>query len=212
MKIAAVKKNRMNAGDRKKQILLCATRLFGKYGYSQTQISDIQLLAKVSRGTIYQYFKNKDDIFEAVLEDLYSEWKKVLAVVPSRDSEEYTNGKKFFKHQMKITFKFFIDNPDYCSILMNIGLGVNESFDRVLRKLDRQMVGFIVNYIQSGVKLGRLRPDLDTELVSNILGGSTTRVLFYYVIPRGSHPDYDLDLITERFVDYISNGIFIKGK
>ena len=198
----------MDAELRKKQILDCALHLFGKNGYYQTQISDILQAANVSRGTIYQYFKNKDDIFGAILEILYADWKKILSDLPPSDSEEFRNGKKFFIHQIKITLKFFIDNPDYCSILLNIGLGVNENFDRILRRLDRQMVELIVNYISSGIKLGRIKPGLNMELISNMIGGSTMRVIYYYVVPKKDEPDFNLDLLTEQFVDTLSYGIF----
>ena len=59
--------SKMDSEQRKKQILQCAKKLFAAKGYYQTQISDIQNAAGVARGTIYQYFKNKDDIFLTLL-------------------------------------------------------------------------------------------------------------------------------------------------
>jgi len=201
---------RMDAGLRKKQIIDCATHLFGKNGYSQTQISDILQAVGVSRGTIYQYFNNKDDIFAAVLENLYSDWKKVLSEFLPSDSDEYKDGKKFFTYQITITIKFFIDNPDYCNILLNIGLGVNEKYDAMFRRLDKQMVEFVFRYIKSGIKLGRIRSGIDLELMSNIIGGSLMRVIYYYIVPQKDQPGFDLHLLAERFVDYMSYGIFME--
>lgn len=207
-----VKIKRMNAEKRKKQLLDCATRLFGKMGYHQTQISDILHAANVSRGTFYQYFKNKDDIFATILENLYADWRKVLFFNPTADSEEYKGGRMFFIHQIKITLKFFMDHPDYCTILLNIGLGVNTNFDTILRRLDKQMVEFIYSYLSSGIKLERIKPEINMELTSNIIGGSVMRMLFYYGVPRNNVQEYDLDVLTEWFVDYISYGIFINDK
>lgn len=210
--VKQTKVKRMIAEQRRKQILDCATQLFGNMGYHQTQISDILQAANVSRGTIYQYFKNKDDIFAAILENLYGDWQKALSYSPAADSMEYNDGKMFFIHQIKITLEFFIDHPDYCTILLNIGLGVNTNFDKILRRLDKQMVVFIYSYIETGIKLGRIKPGINMELTSNIIGGSVMRMIYYYGVPQKNKPDYDLDLLTEWFVDYISYGIFNTDK
>ncbi len=69
----------MDSEQRKKQILECAKKLFAKKGYYQTQISDIQHEAGVARGTIYQYFKNKDDIFKTLLENLHTQMRDIIS-------------------------------------------------------------------------------------------------------------------------------------
>jgi AcrR family transcriptional regulator len=73
---------RMDADQRKRQILECAKKLFAQKGYYQTQISDIQQAAGVARGTIYQYFKNKDDIFMTILENLHLEMRDIISPNP----------------------------------------------------------------------------------------------------------------------------------
>lgn len=54
----------MRSEEKKKKILNCAKRLFSKNGFYKTQISDIAKAAKIARGTIYQYFENKDIIHD----------------------------------------------------------------------------------------------------------------------------------------------------
>ena len=49
-------------------ILKVAQNLFARYGLKKTTVDEIARDARVSKGTIYHYFKSKEDIFSAVVE------------------------------------------------------------------------------------------------------------------------------------------------
>lgn len=57
--------------EREAQILRAATAVIIRQGYDKTTMSDIADEAGVSRGTVYLYFKGKEELFEALL---YWEW------------------------------------------------------------------------------------------------------------------------------------------
>ena len=59
------------ADERQQQILDAAAAVIIRQGYDKTTMSDIAEEASASRGTVYLYFKGKDDLFEALL---YREW------------------------------------------------------------------------------------------------------------------------------------------
>jgi AcrR family transcriptional regulator len=48
--------------EKKEHVLQCADRLFHKYGYQMTTVSIIAAKAHISKGAIYQYFDNKEQI------------------------------------------------------------------------------------------------------------------------------------------------------
>lgn len=200
----------MDAEQRRKQILECAKKLFASRGYYQTQISDIQQAAGVARGTIYQYFKNKDDIFETILENLFIEWKNALGKRPEAGSEELTNGFRFFRFKIKNLFEFFDEDPDYCNILLRIGLGLGENFDKIIRRFDIQMVELANNFLKAGIKQKRIRPDIDLELLSNLIGGAIMRTAYYYGVTKKGKDAIDIDLLTDGFVSAFAFGIFLE--
>lgn len=49
-------------------IVEAAATMFGKYGYKKTTMDDIALASKKGKTAIYYYYKNKEDIFRAVIE------------------------------------------------------------------------------------------------------------------------------------------------
>jgi len=201
---------RMDSRQRKEQILRCAKKLFAEKGYYQTQISDIQHEAGVARGTIYQYFKNKDHIFMTLLENLHTEMREVISSKPENLEDDFSSGEKVFRYRIKKAFALFANDPDYCNILLRVGLGLGDSFDSMLGRFDRQMVELIKSYLVSGIKLGRVKPDIDPELMSNVIGGGFMRMAYYYgVTGRGSKTE-EFEQLTENFVNAFAYGIFLE--
>src|SRR5689334_2222426 len=57
--------------ERQQQILDAAAAVIMRLGYDKTSMGDIAAEAGASRGTVYLYFKSKDELFEALV---YREW------------------------------------------------------------------------------------------------------------------------------------------
>ncbi|NOY76570.1 MAG: TetR/AcrR family transcriptional regulator, partial [Calditrichaeota bacterium] len=51
----------------KERILQAAARIFGKFGYTKTNIEDIAREAGIGKATIYHYFKSKEDVFLTIV-------------------------------------------------------------------------------------------------------------------------------------------------
>ena len=60
-------------------IVDCAQQLFYEHGYDGTSFSDIVAASGLVRGNIYHYFKTKDDILKAVVEQHLSDFSALLA-------------------------------------------------------------------------------------------------------------------------------------
>ncbi|CDQ18478.1 putative HTH-type transcriptional regulator YfiR [Halobacillus karajensis] len=61
--------SREHMKQRRADIMEAATRIFIKHGYEHTTMKHIMEEAGISRGGLYQYFSNKEDLFEALLEE-----------------------------------------------------------------------------------------------------------------------------------------------
>lgn len=69
---------------RRRIILDAARRLLVRRGYSDIPLDDVAREAKVAKGTLYLYFKDKDDLLRAVLKDLTEQLHEKLSKVPPR--------------------------------------------------------------------------------------------------------------------------------
>lgn len=60
---------------KREQLILAAVRVFSKNGYHETKMQDIATEAGIGKGTIYEYFKTKDDLFLAVYDSWMDEFE-----------------------------------------------------------------------------------------------------------------------------------------
>jgi TetR/AcrR family transcriptional regulator, transcriptional repressor of aconitase len=71
--------------QRRAKILEAATHVFIEHGYERTTMKHVMDAAEVSRGGLYQYFSNKEDLFEAILADrLFSDVAKTDQLLKER--------------------------------------------------------------------------------------------------------------------------------
>ena len=66
------KKDNMDKEEKKVLIISAALKVFSKSGYSKTSIQDISDFAGIGKGTVYQYFRSKEELFKSCF-DFYIE-------------------------------------------------------------------------------------------------------------------------------------------
>ena len=66
---------------KKKMIMDTAIKIFSQKGYFQTTISEIAKEAGIGKGTIYEYFKSKEEIIQSVVIVVMDSWKEKIPVL-----------------------------------------------------------------------------------------------------------------------------------
>ncbi len=78
---------RMKAADRRKQLLDSAARCFAQHGYRGTTTAMIASEAGISEPIIYRHFRNKRDLFVALIEkvadEVFENWRRATSQVQS---------------------------------------------------------------------------------------------------------------------------------
>ena len=80
---------RMKDPDKPQQIIDAAIRVFARNGYYNSRVSDIAREAGIASGTIYLYFKTKDEILVTLFREKMAEW---VAPRPPRDRRRARSG------------------------------------------------------------------------------------------------------------------------
>lgn len=198
---------KMKAELRRNQILDCAKKIFSNKGYYEAYVEDVIKEAHVGKGTFYRYFKNKEDLFIALLIKFLSEWEEMASISLAEFKPD--NIQELFKLLIHRSFRFFQDNEDLCNIYLRVGPGLNKIFEPFLVQFEQKMLNYFIGYIQTGMKLGIFREDLDVELAANMIAGSFLRVDYYYFVLKKSmgHGPFDLVKLAEDFYQIILRGI-----
>jgi len=89
--------------DIRARIIQSAIECFSKNGFDRTRMDDISLLAELSKGTLYNYFDNKEDLFNAICEDSLDLLKIQLDLLFTNNRNDLiSNAELFYENFQKI--------------------------------------------------------------------------------------------------------------
>ncbi len=199
----------MKAEDRKKHILECSKHLFSTRGYYKTQISDIVEKAKIARGTIYRYFKNKDDIFISLLDTYYMKWEKAISLEASDIDLKTIHPEEFLRHRIRSTLLFFGDDHELCNLILRMGPGLPGILESSVERFETKIVHQIMDDLILGKNNHHIMINLNIELMANLLVGSILRVAFFLFGKNKQEKNAKyIDKVTEEIVRLFSPGLF----
>ena len=152
------------ASEQKRRRILDAARVcFGRDGYAGATVARIAREADVSNGLLYQFFRNKEHLFEVVLGEVIRDW--VRAMVPRHASETTAAAK--LEGMLRRSVEFCRTTPllpallsrDRALQLRRIG-GATE--DRVEAHRD-----LVASILREGIEGGEFQADLDVRCTAD---------------------------------------------
>jgi AcrR family transcriptional regulator len=163
----------------KEKIVDEALVTFSKYGYDKTRMDDIAEAAKVSKGKLYLYFKNKEELFYAISERNVKELKEQLSTLFTKKENLISDAENFYKnfHSNKI-------GPDLEKVFFEIiaESSRNHKLRRMLYEQRIRIFDVVTEYLNLQIQSGLLKKDTNTRaiasgLVSLYNGLSLSKVL-----------------------------------
>jgi AcrR family transcriptional regulator len=201
----------MKADERKKEILDCAKKLFSRRGYYETHISHIIQEARIARGTVYQYFDNKDDIFITLLEEFYANWRNLISFEKTNTDPNDISGKAYFKHRIRHTLLFLSQDPELCNIFLRMGVGLPGKVSMLTERFGKKVTSLIAEDLKIGQQFNVVRNTLNVESTAVMLTGALLRTAHYYFVKKRKKRGYsqkEIERITEEITDVFLPGIF----
>ena len=179
------KSNKHDKTAKKMEILKAAVTVFAKKGVSNTKMDDIAVMAGVGKGTIYEYFRSKDEIFHEAHQQFHKGVDRIInKIVQSDNSPDMklkmlvdTSLQLFFKKSNKISI---ISSQELTGILMEFwAKGIREGDKKLLdplhlKKSYRKYRKLLAGVIQDGIEKGIFRKTnihLSASLILAILDG-----------------------------------------
>ena len=195
---------------RKEEILDAAQKVFFDKGLPSATMDEIAEAAELSKGTLYLYYKSKEDLYLGVMmrgmQVLFSEYEVLAASLDSplrkiiKLSELYT---AFFASNRKFFRMFhFLQMPQFHK-------QVSEEMQQYCGTETRRLWDLVIGIMKKGMEAGILRSDLDPTEIGIILWSSSSALMM-----RG---DTEGDRWKERFnIDLshtleVSNRLFLNA-
>ncbi len=181
-------------------ILAAAERAFGRLGFHDAKMADIAAEAGVAAGTLYNYFKNKDEVFASILQ---RGQEQVMALLESH--ADIADPLERTRLQLRETFGYLEQHGVLFSMFLRLGGFIDHAQKRVLE--DHSEYGYTRGVerttatIRDAVARGQLRSDVAVEDLAVMLMGACDATILAWT-RTGCPPGLvaKADIIVELFI------------
>jgi TetR/AcrR family fatty acid metabolism transcriptional regulator len=178
-----------NKTSKTDKILMAAEKIFAEKGFTRATISEIAQLAQVSEGTVYDYFRNKEDLLLSIPVKRFNQYLEELP-----ETFEIKNPLRKLRRFIKHHFLLFLAERDFLKVfLLQIQLNkqfygskASESFWKYFRVVEE--------IIEEGKSEGVFRSDVNPRVFRNLFLGAFSNLALRWVILEG---DYETDKMKE---------------
>lgn len=192
--------------DRREQILDAAIRIFAQKGFVRATNRDVAHEAGITTGLIYYYFKSKEDLLKAVLEE-----RSPVQVITQVTPDMLEQPPEVLLPQMLLRVLSIVESEQFVSLIrvfLPEILQNTAQISPIALGLFQRVFLFLSNYLKVQVAKGTVRADLDVDrtaqvIVSSIMG----MVLRRQIIHDPSVLNYTQKEVIQTILDIILQGI-----
>ncbi|MEQ8326709.1 MAG: helix-turn-helix domain-containing protein [Parvibaculum sp.] len=145
------------AGPDKREIIISsALDLFRHYGYRRTSMEDIARAAAVAKGTLYLYFKSKDELFEAICTSLAAHVTESLEEADALDLPLEKKLNALMEAKFGFAYSWVLSSPHAAELIDSSSRLPSAPFEKVTA----QFHDAVFELVRKGVESGELDPAL----------------------------------------------------
>ena len=185
----------------RRQMLAAALALFSEKGYHNVSMHEIAKEAEFAIGTLYKFFKNKEDLYKALMMEKAAEYHRTLSGILSREADvltiinDYISAKAEFFADDVVTLRLYFAETRGASFNIKAGL------DQDIRKLYYdELVEQLASALEKGVLQNVLR-ELNPYYMAVALEGITNAFLLCWLEDPERHSyEANVPLIRDMFL------------
>ena len=186
--------------DKRDVILKAATQVFARRGYFQSQVADVARAAGVAAGTVYLYFRSKDDllvsIFERTMKDTLAQGR--AAINEAADPRE----------RLRRIARLHLDRMGRdrdLAIVFQVELRQSTKFmERFSSTYLRDYLGIIRDTIAEGQAAGTFRDGFNPTIAAKALFGALDEMATNWILSRRKYP---LATQADEVIDLFLHGV-----
>ena len=192
---------------RSKDIIDAAENLFFSKGYDNVSMNDIAHETEMARGTLYKYFKNKNDIIAAIA----IRASKIINEMFKKINEKDNTGIEKIITICLLYYDFYKQHKGYYEAYYHSGLFDNEGAHNLeyLRKIRTKTFQVVVDALNEGINDGTIRDDIDPIATTLIMLSMSNAVNNLIPVTQMYMDDYGLtqDLLFDNTLKMVLNSV-----
>ena len=191
--------------DKKSRIIEAAVTVFAQKGYASATIADIAAGAEVGKGTVYEYFASKEDLFFAVFEWFKNQTEDAARVKIGALGGPAAKRLEALSDSLMGTW---LKIKDVFTLTMEFWAASSSSqlrnrFKANFRSTYQEFRSIVKSLLQDGIERGEFRPDIKVDAVAAALVG-TWDALF---LQAWFEENFDPETIARDFLSTLINGL-----
>lgn len=196
--------------DKRDRILHAASMVLARKGYAGTLISEIADTAGIGKGTVYEYFKNKEELFFAVFEWFCRE--SASTAVTSISTLKGSVSQRIAALGDAVMTQW-IEQMDSFALIMEFWSAsasskIRDRFKIAFRDAYRDFRQLIEGFILEGIRSGEFRQEIDTGAVAASLVGTWDAL----ILQRWFDTDFDPLYTSRHFIQVVLRGMSIENR
>jgi TetR/AcrR family fatty acid metabolism transcriptional regulator len=197
--LTAVPRRDSAPGPKRDAILRAAIDVFAERGFFSAQVADIARAAGVAAGTVYLYFKSKDDLLVSIFDRSMREGLTLgRAVVADLDDPRERLRRLARAHLARL------GHDRNLAIVFQVELRQSTKFmERLSATLLRDYLGLIREAVADGQREGLFRSDVKATAMAKMLFGALDEMATNWILSRRR---YSLEADADTVVDLFING------
>jgi TetR/AcrR family transcriptional regulator, fatty acid metabolism regulator protein len=182
------------------RILEAAVKVFARKGFTVATVSEVAKEAGVADGTIYLYFKSKDDIlvhfFSFKAQQVFDRFRAAVA----RGSDAVAK----LRHLVRVHLSEFQKDPDMALLYQVETHQGRRAAEEQIRAMSKSYQDILSEIVEQGQQEGLIRRDLYVSLVRRFIVGAVEETIGTWL---HSGRSYDLASMADPLVDLFVRGI-----
>jgi len=196
----------VNKQAKKQEIVQAAIKVFAKRGVANTRMVEIAEAAGIGKGTIYEYFKDKNEIFAESFQHFMNMTDSVMGRSLFKITDPILKLKAFITSWIEVINNFGVD---YIKVMLefwaegirtnhNDGIGLID-----MNKLYADYRAVIKAILDDGIRLGKFKK-MNTTLTASILIGAFDGIMLQWILDKSV---FTIDEAATHLFDDFLQGI-----
>jgi TetR/AcrR family transcriptional regulator len=195
---------------RRDSIIDAAEKLFFSKGIPATTMDEVAEAAELSKGTIYLYFKNKEDLYIAIVGRALQLIKKMFR----QAVESASTGFEKLTAMGHAMLEFHEDYPDYFIALfyhhenapVSCSIDPNDPRAAEMTREGEDLIAMSIDVIKTGIADGTIRPDIEPRMASMAIYGLMLGLIRMVSVER-EYMLKKLNIAASEYIAYTFNFI-----
>ena len=192
--------SRNSIGDKRAMILRAATRVFARNGYFNSKVADIARAAEVADGTVYLYFKSKEEILHSIFDQNMAE----AIAAGGQLIENLDDPRQKLRRIAKLHLERLGADRDLAVVFQVELRGSTKFMEEFSAAGFAEYLALLRRTFEEGQRVGAFRKELNATVAAKILFGALDEMATNWIISKRS---YKLEPMADVVMDVFLNGV-----